>query len=464
LATHVRYDVLVVGGGSAGCVLAARLSDEERRTVCLVEAGPDYGPYGDGRWPGDLLDPGDIPRSHQWHAEESPYDPLRARVIGGCSAHNACMLVRAPAADYDEWGEGWTADDLAPYLRRAEQTMASHPVVYSHEDFSPWFAGTVEAGAEIGLPLLGDFNDPPTALGIGTGPYNIAEGVRWNTAFAYLDPVRRRPNLTILGDTLVDRVALGGERAVGIATSNGTVEADMIVLAAGAVGSPCVLMRSGVGPEHALRSLGIDVVSPLDHVGADLADHATAWLEFDGTDELRERTRPAAPVLFSHGVVKARTDLCEDDAFDIHILPITSRTGDEAHLAVAVMQPESRGRVRLRSSDPDAAPEVDHCLLSDPEDRDRKTLRAGLEVARRLAARTPLGRLGRPREPSEDETLGIYFHPVGTCAIGSVVERDGRVRGLANLYVADASIMPTLPRANTHLTVLAIAEKIAEAV
>ena len=457
----MRYDVVVVGGGSAGCVLAARLSEDEGRTVCLVEAGPDYGPNADGRWPAELLDPDDIPDSHQWHADESPYQPLRAKVLGGCSAHNACFLVWAPAADYDAWGDGWTAADLAPFIRRAQETMAPQPVFYSRDDFSPWFGATVDAADELGLPFLGDVNEPASGVGVGTGPFNIAEGVRWNAAFAYLDPARRRANLTIMGDALADRVVLDGDRAVAVATNDGIVEGERIVLAGGAIGSPCVLMRSGIGPERELRALGIDMASPMDEVGANMSDHGTAWLEFDATDELRERTAAVAPVAFSHGLIKARTEHCADDAFDVHILPVTSRVGDSAHLTVAVMQPASRGRVRLRSTDPSAAPDIDHRLLSDPEGLDRKTLAAGFAVARELAERRPLARLGRARD-GEEEKLGIYFHPVGTCALGSVVERDARVRGVENLYVADASIMPTVPRANTHLTVLGIAEKIAE--
>jgi choline dehydrogenase-like flavoprotein len=463
----VRYDVLILGGGSAGCVLAARLSEEEARSVCLVEAGPDYGPFDAGRWPEDLLDPGDIPDLHEWDADESPFSPLRARVLSGCSAHNAALLVRPPAADLDTWGGGWSDDELDRYVRRALETMAPHPFLFTPDTFSPWFSGIVEAGTDLGLPLLGDANDAPEALGIALGPFNLTNGVRWNAAFAYLDPARPRPNLTIRANTLVDRVLFDGERAVAAVADDEILQAEVVVLAAGACGSPAILLRSGVGPEADLDALGIDIVVANGAVGANLADHVSAKLAFAPSDRLREETERRAPVQFSNGVVRAATGL-RDDAFDVHLLPVTSRTGESAHITVAAMQPASRGHVRLGSSDPAVSPEIDHRLLSDPDGVDRKTLLAGLALAHRLAATEPLGRLGRPVElPDEeriDTTLGIYFHPVGTCALGSVVESDGRVRGVENLYVADASVMPSVPRANTHLATLAIAEKLAETI
>jgi choline dehydrogenase len=170
-------------------------------------------------------------------------------------------------------------------------------------------------------------------------------------------------------------------------------------------------------------------------------------------------------VPFANGEIKARTDECEDGTWDLHLLPVTSRTGDRAHLTVVPLKLVSAGRVRLRSADPAASPAIDHGFLSDPEGRDFESMLAGLAVAHRLAASGPLRSLARPAELEDAErvrsTLGAIFHPVGTCALDTVVDRDLGVRGIENLYVGDASVMPTIPRANTHLSVLAIAEKLA---
>jgi choline dehydrogenase len=391
----VRYDVLVLGGGSAGCVLAARLSEDEGRAVCLVEAGPDYGAFRHGGWPEELLDSGGIPEGHQWDPSESPFEPLRARALGGCSAHNACLLV-------------WDDDlrELEPYRQRASETIAPEPFSFREDELTPWFAAVAAASRERGFEVT-------------TGPYNIRHGVRWNAAFAYLDPARGRANLTIRANAHADRVELDGERATGAVVEGELLEADVIVLSAGAIGSPRILFRSGIA------------------AGSNLQDHVTAKLAFETSDALRTET----PVPFSNGIVKAP---------GLHLLPIQDRHGERAHITVALMQPHSRGRVGLH--------EVDHKLLSD--ERDRDALREGLELARDLARHEALRELGRPVTTSIEETLGIYFHPVGTCA--EAVDDDLRVHGYENLYVCDASVFETIPRANTHLPTLALAERTAE--
>ena len=190
----MRYDVVVVGGGTAGCVLAARLSEEPGRSVCLLEAGPDYGPYASGRWPADILDGRWLALdSHCWERDDQEdRSQLRARILGGCSAHNACVILAGAPADYDEWGPGWTGDELAPYLERARVGLATRQI--DHADLSPWHAAFAEIGA--GDAIVHDVN-------------MTADNVRWNAAFAYVDPARERPNLSIVGDTVVDRVRFG---------------------------------------------------------------------------------------------------------------------------------------------------------------------------------------------------------------------------------------------------------------
>jgi choline dehydrogenase len=378
----MRYDVVVLGGGSAGCVLAARLSEDEGRTVCLIEAGPDYGPR--ANWPAELLDPGGIPESHQWDPTEGPYTPLRTKVIGGCSTHNACLLVWPPDADHE----------LEPYLQRAMDTIAPEP--FFHEELTPWFAAVAEASSAHGFEVL-------------TGPFNIRDGVRWNAAFAYLEPARGRKNLTVRPHSLVERVVFDDQRAVGAVVDGETLDADVVVVSAGAIGSPRILLRSGV------------------EAGGNLQEHVTAKLVFDTNDELRSET----PMPFTNGLV--RND-------DLHLLPVVDRHGEQAHMTVALLHPHSRGRVTLDS--------IDHGLLSD--ERDREALQEGLELAREVATHSALRRFGRVVDA--EPPLGIYFHPVGTCA--------GINGKYQNLYVCDASVFETIPRANTHLATLALAEKL----
>jgi choline dehydrogenase-like flavoprotein len=455
------FDVLVVGGGTAGCVLAARLSEEPGRTVCLVEAGPDYGPFADDRWPADMLDARMLPMTHLWERDADDRSASRARIIGGCSAHNACLVVWGSRADYDEWGAGWTFAELEPYLRSAEAAIGTREDRAG--ELSPYHLALLDAGPRVALPRLGDLNDLDATAGIAMAPVNTRGAVRWNTAFAYLDEARSRPNLTILAETLVDRVTIQGGRARGVSTDRGALTAELVVVAAGAYGSPATLLRSGVGPSGDLARLGIGVVEELP-VGQGLADHPGVGMEWETA--AAHVPRDSGPVFSVSVVVRGRSDLCAEDDWDLHVLPwLDGDDGWRTTAVVYLLKPDSRGSVTLRSADPREPPVIDHGFLA--EERDVTRLENGVRLMRRLAAEAGAGTELRPGTGTDlapylrREVRGI-FHPTGTCAIGTVVDPSGAVLGLDGLVVADASIMPTIPRANTNLSTIAVAERVAD--
>ena len=215
--TGPAFDVLVLGGGAAGCVLASRLSENRDRTVCLVEAGPDYGPYTEGRWPVDILDARRLALdSHCWvRNDQDDRSQLRARILGGCSAHNACVMLRGAPSDYDEWGPGWSYAELEPYLDRGERTLRSRRL--GDDELAPWYQAFREAAGDDAIVHV----------------VNAVGAVRWNAAFAYLDPSRGRTNLTILADTLVDKVLTKDGTATGALAGGRELAADTVVVAAG---------------------------------------------------------------------------------------------------------------------------------------------------------------------------------------------------------------------------------------
>lgn len=439
----MHYDVVIAGGGTAGCVLAGRLSEEYDRTVCLVEAGPDYGAYEEGRWPDDILDARWLALdSHCWEREdENDRSQLRARILGGCSSHNACVILRGADADYDEWGPGWTAAELDPYLERAARTLRTHEL--DLDVLTPWHTAFAEAAGNDAI--LHDVN--------------TVRSVRWNAAFAYVDPARARPNLTILADTLADRVLLEGERATGIATSAGDVTADTVVLAAGAYGSPAILLRSGIGPESGLP------------VGENLSDHVGTGMGWEPTDLLRKemaRFEATRELWMAQVSVGLRSRVCPEGLWDLFLFP-AAEPGCEISAAVFAMKPSSRGRVSLASSDPRAPLLIDHGFLSDEADVD--VLAEGFQRLREFGRSEPVRRYAaREIRPGEEvdvvthvrTTARGFFHPTGTCRIGSVVDERGRVYGYENLVVADASIMPSIPRSNTNLSTAGVAERLTE--
>jgi choline dehydrogenase-like flavoprotein len=471
-----RFDALVLGGGTAGCVVASRLSEEAERSVCLVEAGPDYGPHG-SHWPADMLDSRLPPSSHDW--SDGEHTLSAARIMGGCSSHNMCILARGAPDDYAAWGdEGWSYEGLVEYFDRAERQL--EPVRVARDDLNPWTATVVAACEEVGIPVHDDLNVADAVEGFGPVPVNVRGSTRWNAAFAYLDPARERPNLTLMAETLVDRARLSEGRATGaVVVREGEaveLEADLVVVCGGSYGSAAMLLRSGVGPADELSRHGIEPLAELP-VGERLLDHFGVPVRWSPSERLQQSLFDHAaqtPLIACQGLIKARSSDCAEGIWDLHLLTglFPANGGHVLAGSAMLLQPEWRGTVRLRSAAPAVLPEVtDYAFDSDA---DLAHALEGVELGRRLAGSVVAeGLVERELEPGESadadairhrgrDGISAYFHPVGTCAMGEVTDHSGRVLGFENLVVADASLMPAIPRAGTNLTVLAVAERVAD--
>lgn len=492
---HSYFDMVVVGAGTAGAAVAARIVQGTAQTVLLIESGPDYGAFSDRHWPQPLLDARSLPGGHDWGyvngaATGRPGHLLeRARVIGGCSSHNGCAAIWGSRADYDHWATlgnpGWSADELLPFFKLAHETLKVKRIASS--EVTPWQQACLDTAPRIGIPQVADLNDLDEDIGMSTSPVNIVDGVRWNTAFAYLDALRGNQRLTILAQTQVDRLRMEGQRIVGLEVFGPdgplTIQAGRVIVCAGTYGSPAILLRSGIGPDSELRALGIETKLDLP-VGKNLHDHPAVYLKYSGSPELVKSMLDFAAkggVLFSEQTIaKFRSKYCTT-AYDLHLFPVGGQFTDGAEqweflLPVANMVPFSRGSVQLTSTDPFATLKIDTAYLSDPEGQDLAILWNGIELVRDYASQAPLaGLIGEEISPTVDYKTPAdvrrdnlhYFHPVGTCKMGpdsdatAVVDARGKVHGLDNLYVADAAIMPVVPRANTNIPALVVGERIA---
>ncbi len=489
---------IVVGGGTSGAVVAARLA-EAGDSVLLLEAGPDYGPFKGGRWPSELLDALEMPETHPWgYNSGKTYSDRtvqfqRAKVIGGCSSHNGCAAIWGSRRDYDEWARsgnsGWSTNDLVPYFQRVMDRLRVR--IFDVDELTPFQRAFLEAAPSIGIPVVKDLNNLDENVGVGPNPANIVDGVRWNTSFGYLDPVRNHPDLRIIGGAQVDKVLLDHDRAHGVAViidgSERRVSADRVVLAAGAYESPAILLRSGIGDPKELSRLEIRCLAGISGVGRNLHDHPAVAVEYEGSESLSglmDRFASSHWTPDEQVIAKARSPHCRE-AFDLHIVPYSPRGHIVAmagrwNLIVACLTTKSRGHLTIASADPMATLLIDHEYLSDAEKEDLRVLTEGIEMTRQIAANPDyaslLGREVRPGPAATgksqiDEyvraTSEHYYHPVGTCKMGpdpdagAVVSARGEVHGLVNLYVADASIMPVVPRANTNIPAAVVGERIA---
>jgi predicted dehydrogenase (TIGR03970 family) len=491
------WDVVVVGAGSAGCALAARLADAGRR-VLVLEAGRDHVATDD--FPPVLRDASVLGAAVPGHPANWDLPGVltdgvtrrvpRGRVVGGSSAVNGGYFVRGTRGDFDGWAavgnDLWSYEQVLPAFGRLEddrdfgdrpghgtggpvpvsRPTAGHPLVDA-------FAAATEA---LGFPAEPDKNGDG-APGFGPIPCNVRDGVRVNAAMAYLTPRRGLPGLTVRGDTLVRRVVVEHGRAVGVATADGIVRAAEVVLSAGAVGSPHLLLLSGIGPADRLRAAGVDVVADVPGVGAEFTDHPTVHVSY----RLGRELPASGHRLPLHSALNT--------ADDLELLPwlrpfsavlLDPAAGDDLPLGVGLQQEESRGRLTLVSGDPAVPPLIEYRYLG--TDADRRAMRRGVRLAVELLRSPAMARWAPIRTDLPDDVLaddrlldgwvrqhlGSAVHLSGTARMGpaadagAVVDQHLRVRGVEGLRVVDTSVLPRVTSRGPAATAVMVGERAAE--
>jgi predicted dehydrogenase (TIGR03970 family) len=527
------FDVIVVGAGGSGAPLAARLAEDPGCRVLLLEAGP--APASAAGLPPELLDAGTIRGADPAHPDnwafpahltaERQYSIARGRILGGSTTVNGAYFVRARRADFDGWlaagNPEWSYEKSLPFFRALEadeqfgdQSLhgSSGPMPVTRPALTrpnltlsspphPVTAAFATAAAELGFAEETDKNGEQPA-GHGPLPMNVRDGVRWNTALAYLLPLGSRPNLVVRGDTTVRRVLFEGTRAVGVevASDSGdvfTVLGGEIVLAAGSIQSPQLLMLSGIGPKAELERHGIPLVADSPGVGIGFSDHPQVQLTWRPRPEISRAAAsagwagPAMEWALNDSGSVSENEPDGDGSTAIEILPLLKpmaylltgavRTGDSPDLTVlvAVQNEVSRGHIRLSSADPTSPPEIDYDYLSSSADVSH--LRSAVRLAARVIGSTAFaavsdGLTGLDEQTLADDerldawvraNLGTAIHLCGSARMGpdgdpgAVVDQYGRVRGVTALRVADTSILPTVPRRGPAATAVLIGERIA---
>jgi choline dehydrogenase-like flavoprotein len=497
------FDYVVVGGGSAGCVVASRLSEDPEIEVALVEAGPaDTDPV--FRVPARF---GEQQKSwFDWDFSTEPEPALggrraylaRGRVLGGTSSMNTMLYVRGAAEDYDEWAargcEGWSFEEVLPLFRRSEDNQrgadryhgVGGPLAVGDAGSVPTLLRQwVAAGCEAGHVANDDFNGSAQE-GVGIYQTTQRDGARCSASTAFLGPARDRPNLEVLTSTQALRIAWAGDGAAAVEVEH-LGEARLIhvdrevIVSAGAYMSPHLLLLSGVGPAEELRAAGIEPRVDSPEVGANLQDHAGCLLSY--LSRIGDDSDPASWV--EAGGFAHSGDGAGPPDLQFHVLPggfaeegLAESPDPALSFGPYVTRPASRGRVWLRSALPQAKPRILHNFLADPTDR--RLLREGVRMAMEIASQASLSELiedvaasrerGLIPRSAADEDIDEYmrghafsfFHPAGTCAMGRVVDSELRLDGVEGVRVADTSVMPSLIGGSTNAPAIMIGEKLAE--
>ena len=513
------FDYVIVGAGSAGCAVAGRLSEDEGTSVLVLEAG------GKDRSP-NIKIPAAFSKQFKtkldWDYSTGPEPHLdgrelfvpRGKSLGGSSSMNAMMYVRGRPLDYDGWRDGgcpgWGYQDVLPYFKRMENNEAGASEIHGsggpvnvaeQRAPRPLTARFLKAAQAVGIPANSDVNSPEQD-GVAMSPVTQRKGRRWSAADAYLRPAMKRDNVTVRPKAQTLSLVIAGGRALGVRWRDGggrehTVRAEReVVLAAGAIGSPQLLMLSGIGPARELGGLGIETLVDSPGVGENLQDHPFFLLNYESTvnEDLADAEKPKALLEFllrrsgpltsnvgeAMAFIRIRPGL---PAADVQLLfgptyyhdhGFDTFDGHAFTLGAALIAPRSRGRLRLRSADPDAKPELIGNHLAEPEDME--ALVAAFRKLREIERTEPLASVrGRRLIPSEElegdaeiedflrRETELLYHPVGTCRMGgddhAVVDPELRVRGIESLRVADASVMPVITGGNTNAPTIMIGEK-----